>query len=342
MDWIKRNLIFVIGAVVALVLLGAAGWYSWSGYQNNAAQKEQINAQYEELKRLTQLKPNPGDGKRVDNIKLAQEQEREAQKFIRKLADRLQRIEPLPPGTNLLASEYSAALQRTIDELQREATNHSVVLPPKYKFSFDAQAGRVTFAAGSLERLAAQLGEVRAICAVLNEAKVNSLDSVRRERVSEDDKSGPATDYLDQTSVTNELAISAPYEVTFRCFTPELATVLAGFANTPYGLIVKAVNVEPAAVTVTADGITASPVPIAVPMAVPQPVPNRYGEGDVMRSRYGARPTGPYPGPAPAPTPVPYVTPGVAPTRTGLQTFLTEKQIKVTLLIHVVKLLPKA
>ena len=61
-----------------------------------------------------------------------------------------------------------------------------------------------------------------------------------------------------------------------------------------------------------------------------------------MRSRYGARPTGPYPGPAPAPTPVPYVTPGVAPTRTGLQTFLTEKQIKVTLLIHVVKLLPKA
>lgn len=339
MDWIKRNLIFVIGAVVALVLLGAAGWYSWSGYQNNATQKEQINAQYEELKRLTQLKPNPGDGRKVDNIKLAQEQEKEAQQFIRKLTDRLQRIEPLPPGTNLLASEYSAALQRTIDELQREATNHSVVLPPKYKFSFDAQAGRVTFAAGSLERLAAQLGDVRAICEVLNDAKINSLDSVRRERVSEDDRSGPATDYLDQTSVTNELAVSAPYEVTFRCFTPELATVLAGFANSPSGLIVKAVNVEPAAVTVTPDVVTPMLVPMAVPEVYPPPGMNRRSEGEAFRARYGARPMGP--APAPAPTPVPLVMPGAAPTRSGLQTFLTERQIKVTLLIHVVKLLPK-
>lgn len=342
MDWIKRNLIFVIGAVVALVLLGAAGWYSWSGYQNNATQKEQINAQYEELKRLTQIKPNPGDGRKVDNIKLAQEQEKEAHAFMRKLTDRLQRIEPLPPGTNLAASEYSAALQRTIDELQREATNHSVVLPPKYKFSFDAQAGRVTFAAGSLERLAAQLGEVRAICEVLNDAKINSLDSVRRERVSEDDKSGPATDYLDQTSVTNELAVSAPYEVTFRCFTPELAAVLAGFANSPYGLIVKAVNVEPAPVTVTAEGSEPPRLlmPVEVPGFNPPPSRGRPGEGGEFRSRYGPRPMGP--APAPAPAPVPVVMPGAAPTRTGLQTFLTEKQIKVTLLLHVVKLQPKA
>ena len=342
MDWIKRNMVFVIGAVIALSLLGAAGWYCWSGWSANSAQREEIEKQYADLKGLTERKPHPGDGKKVDNIKLAQEQQKEVQEFLGKFTARLQPIPSLPPGTNLTASEFSAALQQTIVELQREATNNSVILPPRYRFSFEAQAGRVTFASGTLVPLAAQLGEIKVICGVLNAAKVNTLDGIRRLRVGEDDKSGPATDYLDQTSVTNELAISAPYEVTFRCFTPELATVLAGFANTPYGLIVKAVNVEPAAVTVTADGITASPVPIAVPMAVPQPVPNRYGEGDVMRSRYGARPTGPYPGPAPAPTPVPYVTPGVAPTRTGLQTFLTEKQIKVTLLIHVVKLLPKA
>ena len=85
MDWIKRNLIFVIGAVVALALLGVAGWYSYSGYSHNAAQKEQLNQQYEELKRLTNLKPNPGDGKKVDNIKLAQEQEKEVQAFLGKL-----------------------------------------------------------------------------------------------------------------------------------------------------------------------------------------------------------------------------------------------------------------
>jgi hypothetical protein len=336
MDWIKRNLVFVIGAVVALGLLGAAGWYSFSGYSHNAAQLEELDKQYEELKRLTNLKPNPGDGKRVDNIKLAQEQEKEVRAFLEKLAQRLQRIPALPEGTNLVASDYSAALQRTIDELQREATNSSVVLPPRYKFSFEAQAGRVTFAAGSLEPLAAQLGDVKAISSILHAAKINALDGLRRERVSADDNSGPATDYLEHKSVTNELAISAPYEATFRCFTPELAAVLTGIANSPYGLIVKAVNVEPAAATVV-DPYSAS-VAIGVPVPVPVPAEGRRNdEGEAFRSRYGRRAMGPTP--PPAPTPVPMVLPG-APVRSGLQTFLTERQLKVTMLIHVVKLLP--
>jgi hypothetical protein len=171
----------------------------------------------------------------------------------------------------------------------------------------------------------------------LNEAKINALDGVRRVRVSEDDKNGPATDYLEQASVTNELAVSVPYEVTIRCFTPELAAVLGGFANSPYGLIVKAINVETAPTTVVSDLYGTPLTPVAVPM---QPVPRSgHGEGEAFRNRYGTRPMAPTP--APAPTPLPMAVPGTAPVRTGLQTFLTEKQLKVTLLIHVVKLLPQ-
>jgi hypothetical protein len=183
--------------------------------------------------------------------------------------------------------------------------------------------------------LAAQLGEVRAICLILNEARINALDGVRRVRVSEDDKNGPATDYLEQASVTNELAVSVPYEVTIRCFTPELASVIEGFANSPYGLIIKGLNVETAPAMAVSDPYGA---PMAVPMLVPaQPVPRSgYGEGEA-RSRYGARPMAPTPGPAP--TPLPQAVASQA--RIGLQTFLTEKQLKVTLLIHVVKLQPQ-
>jgi hypothetical protein len=337
MDWIKRNLIFVIGAALALALMGLAGWYSYSGYSNNSVQRDELNKQYEELKRLKALKPAPGEGK-VDNIKLAREQVKEAEAFGRKLTQRLARIPALPEGTNLTAKDYSAALQRTIDELQREATNSSVILPPKYKFSFEAQAGRVTFAPGSLEPLAAQLGEVRAICTILNAAKINSLDGLRRLRVSADDTSGPATDYLESGGLTNDLAILAPYEVTVRCFTPELASLLAGFANSPFGLIVKGVNVEPAATGLTPD-VFGAPVPVPVPVPVigqPEMQRPRFGEGDAFRSRYGPRPMAP----PPVPTPVPQLL-AVGPARTGLQPFLTEKQIKVTLLIHVVKLLPQ-
>lgn len=332
MDWIKRNLMFVIGAVVALGLMGLAGYYNYAGWSRNVAEREKLNGAYEELKRLSTLPQHPGD-KKVDNIKLAQEQEREAGIFLGKLERHLARIPSLPEGTNVAGKDFSSALQQTIVELQRDATNHSVILPPKYKFSFEAQAGRVTFAAGSLDRLATQLGEVRVICGLLNAAKINFLDGIRRERVSADDAAGTATDYLDRVSTTNELAVVTPYEVTFRCFTPELGAVLAGFANTPYGLIVKALNEEPAPYTPSAE-----PVAAAVTYAQPQPqVRPMYGEegggaADAFAARYGRRAT--------MPTAQPVMAAPVAaaqPVKTGPQTFLKEKQIKVTLLIHVVK-----
>src|SRR5204862_6259930 len=106
----------------------------------------------------------------------------------------------------------------------------------------------VSFAAGSLVPLSVQLGEVKTICDVLFQAKVNSLDSLRRESISADDANSTQgqTDYISRHSVTNELAVLSPYEITFRGFSSELAAVLAGFASSPRGLIVKTINVEPA------------------------------------------------------------------------------------------------
>jgi hypothetical protein len=347
MDWIKRNLVFVIGAAVTLVLMAMAGWYSYSGWSNNATQREEITKAYEELNSLYASKPAPGDGKKVDNIKLAKEQQQEAQEFIQKLAGQLLPIPSIPPmpagATNIASRDYSAALQEAIAQLQKEAANSSVILPPKYKFSFEKQASLVTFAPGTVEPLAVQLGEVKAICDVLNQAKVNSLDGIRRERIagSPDDMTGPATDYLNTPAITNELAILTPYEISFRSFSPELAGVLAGFAQSRYGFIVKAVNVEPAAATAT-DPAAVTPAyaqPVYAPPVAGARVLAEEGGGPAaaMRARYGvpgANPYGAYP-PVAQPAPV-----AAAPVKSGLQILLKEKQLKVTLLVHVVKLLP--
>lgn len=348
MDWIKRNLMFVISAVVALALLGGAGWYCYSGWSNNAAKKEAITAAYGELNELYRAKPAPGDGKKVDNIKLAREQQKEAQEFLKGLGAYLREIPAIPAKTGVTGPRYSAALQETISLLQREATNNSVIVPPAYKFSFSKQASLVTFAPGTLDALAVQLGEVKAICDILNDAKINSLDGIRRERVTgnPDDLQAPATDYFDKTSVTNDLAVASFYEVTFQCFTPELAAVLSDFARSPYGLIVKAINVEPAATTLLAD---APPMYGLPPMGVPgQPAPGynpyaqrRGAEDPRMAGRYAA-PGGLTPRYAAPPQAVP-VQPqpyAVAPARPGLTAFLTEKQLKVTMLVEVIKLLP--
>ena len=51
------------------------------------------------------------------------------------------------------------------------------------------------FAPGSLHPLAVQLGEVKTISEILFAARVNSLDGIQRNRVSDDDTAGPQTDY---------------------------------------------------------------------------------------------------------------------------------------------------
>jgi hypothetical protein len=338
-DWIKRNLIFVIGAVVALGLMGVAGFYSFSGWKHNADEREKLNAGYEELKRLNTLNPHPGDSKgKVDNIKLAREQEKELQAFMARVTRHFVPIHPLPDSTNVSERALSSALQQTIDQLQREATNNSVILPPKYKFSFEAHLGRVQFAAGSLQPLAVQLGEVKTIATILNQAKINALDGIRRERVSADDAAGPPADYLDIKSTTNELAVISPYEVTFRCFTPELALVLSGLAASPHGLLVKSINVEPAPAS-TVSETTAAPIYYYPPQ--PGAVPPQRDQEQAFRSRYGLAGRDRY-GPGAAPRmPVAPAAPVAAPVaRPTVQTLVKERQLKVTMLIQVVKLLP--
>ena len=248
-------------------------------------------------------KPSPGND-RVDNIKAAKEQEGQVRDWTRQAAGYFQPIAPIPnTGTNAVSSEaFAAALRRTIDQLQHEAEAASVTLPPRYNFSFEAQRSRVNFSSGSLGALAAQFGEVKTISEILFAARVNSLDGIQRVRVSDDDANGPQADYFDSRSVTNNLAVLTPYQITFRSFSPEIAQVLAGFASSPHGFIVKSINVQLAGTAAAMSPETAGAMPPPSSPAAPLPV---------------------------------------APGRGGLQTVLNEQLLRVTLVVEVVKLLPK-
>jgi hypothetical protein len=351
MDWIKRNLYFLIGSLVALALMGLAGWYLYSKWQLNNEILGKLDEQYTELKRLNGQPVHPGSDQ-VNNIDAAKEQQKELRAYIQKAHEYFQSCPPIPvPESGKLTSqEFSSALSRTIDQMQRDAAKASVALPPKdssgqtYSFSFAAQRERLAYAPGSLEPLSVQLAEVKAICGVLCQAKINSLDNIRRERVSDDDLKGPTTDYLSEKSVTNELAVLSPYEVSFRCFSPELAAVLAGFAGAPCGLIVKTINVESAPAAAPTGEEPGMPVAGTTPAYYPTPqaptAPERpRSQQEAFAARYGLRGRGPgRPAPPPpvnAPPPVASV-PAPA-SRGGLQIALDEKQLKITLMLEAVK-----
>jgi hypothetical protein len=246
---------------------------------------------------LTSQKLSAGND-RVNNIDAAKEQERQLREWMRQAGDYFKPITPVPnPPNGMVSSEgFAAALRRTIDQLQHEADTASVALPPQYNFSFKAQRDLVRFS-GSLGPLAEQLGEVKTISEILFAARVNYLDGIQRVRVSDDDASGPQADYLDDHSTTNNLAVLTPYQITFRSFSPEIGVVLAGFASSPRGFIVKGINVQLAGAAGGTSPDTMAPLP----------------------------------------------APGVlsAPGRGGLQTVLNEQLLRVTLVVEVVKLLPK-
>jgi hypothetical protein len=356
MVWIKRNLFFVIGAMVSLALLVFAGYYNYTGWQHKVDEGRNLDSKYADLKRLNNQDPHPGSSK-VDNIKLAREQAKEIRGVLTNAAKYFQAPAAIPSptdATNITSSQFTAALRETINQMTRAAAGASVQLPPDFKFSFSQQLRLLTFA-GSLEPLAVQLGEVKALCDVLIKTKVNSLDGIQRERVSPDDAAGPLTDYYtDSASQTNDLAVLTPYQITFRSFSHEIAQVLAGFANSPHGFIVQRIRVEPAPTTTleqpgTAPGVQApfGSVP-AAPAYGTRPARRSAAEEDAAEAAM-LRPDlfksgGPSAAPRPAPAPA-YSQPSAYPTtpgvRGGAQTVLNERQLRVTLLVQVVKLLPK-
>jgi hypothetical protein len=94
---------------------------------------------------------------------------------------------------------------------------------------------------------------------------------------------------------------------------------MMGFANDPHGFIVKAINVEPG----TGVATTTDPNNPVQSLSTP------YGPGPYTPGGYA--PSGYPPGVAPAATPTP--------TRGGgLPTVLDEKQLRVTLVLNVVRL----
>jgi len=351
MEWIKRNLLFVVGSAVALVLMTLAAFYLISGSKKNEAALGQLNEEYAILERLNNQNPHPGDDE-VNNIEAAKQQKAEVDLLIKELSTVFKPVRPIPNSTNLNNAMFAGSLRKVIDQLQAEAGKRGVLVPTNFYFSFTAVRDRIRFEQASLQPLAAQLGEVKAICDVLMDARVNALDAVRREKVCmEDVEAQLAADYLADTSVTNEIAILSPYEVTFRCFSSELAEVLSGYAGSPHGLIVRAMNVEP--VTEAGAGLGAfgggspyyTPPQPVVPYMPPRPVVpggRTFGEEEpaggnpYLRQPPAGAATSPYA------TPNPYGTPtyGAAPrvSRGGLPTLLDEKQFKVTMLVQVVKL----
>ena len=263
MSWVKRNLYFVISCVIAVVLLGAAGWYCYTQWQGDNQAWDQISQAFDQLKQFAQ-KPITPD---AQNIETARVQTVEIRDLDGKLRKFVTPIAPIPETTNVDDRALTFAMRQSVADLRSTAVKFNVALDqPDFAFSFTAQLPKAVYVASSRDQLARQLGEVTAICDLLFSNRINSLVAIQRERTA-DDTGGTAPDYVDSISVTNNGTIITPYSITFRAFDEQLGRLIASFANEPHGMLVRSMEIEPADMAAAME--TPQPPPTVTPGARP-------------------------------------------------------------------------
>jgi hypothetical protein len=330
MPWLKRNLLLAVGGVLGAGLLGFAGYFLYARIRLEQQVTEKLQTQTRELEDLTKQKPHPGNEK-VNNIKLAEDQERELQRFLAEARQTFV-LPDYPKGLD--SGQFKLLLDNTVDELQRAAARAKVKIPPQYAFTFAAEKPLMAFEPETIEPLARMLTDIRAICHVIFDAKVLALDGIRRAPVATLDTpgtSGGPAEFWNRKPATNDLAITVPYELTFHAFTPELAAVLEGLYKCPQCFLVKNVVVD----TAPSSLLEKQPEEPEMPML---PMTRAGGSMDfyrmLMLMRYGRgrympqmppveRPAAPPPGPGPG---------------GGVRTVLDEKPFRVIMWVDVVRL----
>ena len=329
MSWLKKNLYLVIGGVVALGLLGLGGYFLYARIDQENQVTESLATQTKQMEDLAKKEPQPGNAK-VNNIDAAKSQDQELQAFLDKARKTFLSV---PSPANLDSGQFKILLETTVDRMRRAAASAGVKLPADYVFTFAAEKPLMTVEAGSVQPLTQSLLTIQEICQILFRSRVLALDGIRRIAITAQDTPSPTpgqSDYWNRKPETNDLAVITPYEFTFHCFTPELASVMHGLATNRYCFIVRNMMVDTGTSTVLDTNATATGESAAPSAAMQQyQMMMRYG------GRYGRMP------PMAMPTPDAMAAPGgSAPIkRNGMTVVLNEKPFRVVLRVDAVRLL---
>ena len=360
MDWIKKNIPFVVSCVVALISIGASGYFLFVQMGKYDEAGTTLSAEDSRIGGFVAKRPHPGAGN-VDNLAAMKTDIKRLQQFREDLTKSFKST-PLGVQTE---QAFKAELADIKAQIERAGKRSGMTTPTNFNLSFTAQKIGFRFASNSVGPLSAQLADLREITRILLAARVNSIEAYKRVAVSADDKGANAVEaeyitYLKITTNDFTGAVVHPYEVTFRCFSEELGEVLEGISNSPYSIMLKTVAVEPAEVRnikplfASAASVFGDSMPYVSPttdsinnkkLGPPGAGPGGRREGGAggarpdsqMSGRYGGG-GGARPAAAPAAPKAMATAPGETPKPVGPEKILSEEPVKVTLGLAVVRM----
>ncbi|MBL9126875.1 MAG: Amuc_1100 family pilus-like protein [Verrucomicrobiales bacterium] len=286
MPWIKKNLTLVLGGLVGLVLLGGSGFFLFTQSSRESTVNTALEEKRTEWNRLNELKPYPDE----KNIKAVREEAARVEKLSASLKQGLKAVD-VQPVTDTFSLKL--LIETTISELKKEAEAAGVHLPDRYAFTFQKLREMPQFDSNGIPKLAEQVAQISTLCRVLFDAKVHSLDQLRRPAILKDE--GGSAEYLTKKAVTNKnLIVRAPYDLSFRAFSSELAGVLRGFAALDEVVAIKTVNIEPTTLPQSGGPAPTMIMPTQTSSSPMMPgAPGAGGMDAAMRARYGLGPAMP-------------------------------------------------
>src|SRR5579862_3096000 len=146
MQWIKRNLFLIVGGLVALALLGFAGFYLYAKIQQDQAVTGELDAATAKLEGLAKRDPYPN----ADNIGAAKQEANRLHGFLSEVE---KHFLPAAYPQELSSMTFRTYLDNTRAQLQTDARRAGVDIPTNYWFTFGAQKGSMTFSPTSLQPL---------------------------------------------------------------------------------------------------------------------------------------------------------------------------------------------
>jgi hypothetical protein len=302
MAWIKRNLFFVLGIVAGMALTVYCGILFASDLKKNG----ELTRKFEQADLgFAQVKGKPLFPSEA-NILLINQDRTNLEVFRDELRRKFAPF-PTPPKEN--EQGFSAYLENTIAELTAKADAGAVTLPTNMSFGFTDQRSKLKYAAENIQPWMRQLSEIKVLCGILFNAKINALVSLRRVAVSTNDFITTQSDFFQARMTNTPLGSITPYKIEFRCFTRELDDVIKGLSQSSNCFVIKDIEVMPAGKR-EGEVVQAEPEQPETPVVTNTP-PARRGGTNAPPARRGATPA------PPAPTPVAPGTPGMPGTQPG-------------------------
>ena len=171
----RKHLPLYVGGGVTLVLAGVLGFFLFQQTGAYEETKDSLNGAQRKLVRLTNREPAfPSEA----NVELEQKQIEVYSKYKDDLFAAMRKGQ-----VELWESDrdgFRRRLQECLGNLMRDASTHSVQLPPRFPFGFQRYIAGALPEDEEISRLMAQLQAVTAICGILYDAGIAELREVER------------------------------------------------------------------------------------------------------------------------------------------------------------------